>query len=211
MSYIKTIRQTINKKMDKWEAEATALEAQLTQTKMESLEQLESGKQKLRNALNDLKSEIEATETIAKDNKTKLQGEFEHLHVQLTLGKAEAHDKFEDQKKKIKDATTAFEARIDQEVGSMDKSLSTAGEKVVSGIDELNAKLDAMKIQFELEKKEGREKFESKKDALNERIKAFKADLNAKRGMAKDKAATFESEMSAALKQTKEEFFQLFS
>jgi len=46
---------------------------------------------------------------------------------------------------------------------------------------------------------------------LLEKIKAFKADLNAKRGMAKDKTAAFESEMSAALKQTKEAFSQLFS
>jgi len=49
-----------------------------------------------------------------------LQGEFEHLHVQLALGKAEAQDKFEDQKKKIQNAINSFEARINQEVGSME-------------------------------------------------------------------------------------------
>ncbi len=58
---------------------------------------------------------------------------------------------------------------------------------------------------------ETKAQFENKKSDLLAQIKKFKTRLQGKKDMAKDKAATFEKELSAAMSQIQQAFKTLFN
>jgi len=65
MSKIKEIRESIDKKLDYWEASATAFEAQLEQTKEQALVKLEVRKKTLNEALEKFTSDVAKAKGIA--------------------------------------------------------------------------------------------------------------------------------------------------
>ncbi len=69
MSKIREIREAIDTKMDKWEASATAFEAQLQQTEEQALAKLEVYKKKLNEALEKFKSEVANAKGINEEKK----------------------------------------------------------------------------------------------------------------------------------------------
>ena len=114
MSKIREIREAIDTKMDKWEASATAIEAQLQLSKEQAIEELEVRKKRLNETLEGFKSEIVKAKGLADEKKTEIQTRFDELQVQLALGKAEARDSFEAQKKKIQRSIATLESTIDR-------------------------------------------------------------------------------------------------
>ncbi len=208
MSKIHELRESIDAKLDKWEAGAAALEAQLELTKDKALERLESQKQQLRQALDRLKAEIEKSATVAAETKPKVLAQLDQLKVQLTLGKAETKDAYEAQKKKIKEAIASFQASVEREVGEVSDAVT---QELVAAENAIDAELDAMAAQFEIEKARQQGQFEQKKKELAEQIHLFKNDLKDKREKAGAKAATFEGEFSAGLDQIKKTFSNLLS
>ena len=75
----------------------------------------------------------------------------------------------------------------------------------------LDAELEALGVQFELEKAKLQGGYEEKKKELTEKITTFKADLKEKRQKAGEKLSTFEGEFSSGLDQIKKAFSSLFS
>jgi DNA repair exonuclease SbcCD ATPase subunit len=101
MSRIKELRASLDKKLDAFEHQALALEAQLTQTKEQALQRLEQRKQQLRDVLKQVQAEVLKSKDLAGQVKTEVQAKLEHLQVQLALGKADARETFEEQRTKI--------------------------------------------------------------------------------------------------------------
>ncbi len=110
MSKIKEIREAIDTKLDKWEASATAIEAQLQLSQEQAIEELEISKKRLNETMEGFKSEIVKAKGLADEKKTAIQSKFDELQVQLALGKAEVRDSFEAQREK--DPTFNLHARI---------------------------------------------------------------------------------------------------
>ena len=89
MSNIRKIRESIDTKLDRWEADETALEAQLDLNKEKAVERLEAHKQRLSEALQKFKEEIGQLPHLSQEIKDNIQTQIDHLRVQLALGKAE--------------------------------------------------------------------------------------------------------------------------
>ena len=156
MSKIREIREAIDTKLDKWEARATAVEAQLQQTKEQALEELEARKKRLNETLEGFKSEVAKAKGIADEKKTEIQARFEDLQVQLALGKAEARDAFEAQKEKIQRSIDTLETTIDHELEvagqAIDESLQKAANMFIVAAIDLEAEMEALGVQFEVKK-----------------------------------------------------------
>jgi len=116
MSRIKEIREAIATKLDKWEAEAAAFEAQLNPSKDKATERLETQKKQFADVLTKIKAKGNKLKAIAEEEKTQIQNQLEHLQVQLALSKAESKAAYESQKKAIEDAIMSFETSIDCEL-----------------------------------------------------------------------------------------------
>jgi len=214
MSKIREIREAIDTKLDKWEAGATAVEAQLQQTKEQALEELEARKKRLNTTLEAFKSEVAKAKGIADEKKTEIQARFEDVQVQLALGKAEARDAFEAQKEKIQHSITTLETTLDRELDaagqSIDESLRTAANTFIAAAIGLEAEMEALEVQFEVKKAGAMAQFEHVKRELVAQIKQYKDRLQETKQMAKDKAATFENELSDGMSQIKRAFKKLF-
>ena len=210
MSKVKEIRESIDKKLDHWEASATAFEAQLQQTEEQALAKLEVCKKTLNEALEKFKSEVAKAKGIAEEKKKEIQAEFDDLQVQLTLGKAEAKEAFGAQRKKIQHSIATLEATVDRHLDAaghaLEKSLEKAADKFIAAEIQYEAAADALEARLFMKKIEAKAQFEKKKGELLAQISEFKTQLQGKRGMAKDKAATFEKELSAGISQIKQAF-----
>jgi hypothetical protein len=215
MSKIREIREAIDTKLDKWEASATAIEAQLQLSEEQAMEELEVRKKRLNETLEGFKSEIVKAKGLADEKKTKIQNRFDELQVQLTLGKAEARDAFEPQEKKIRRSIATLESTIDHELGaagqSIEASLKKAANKFIVAAIVLEAQMEALDVQFEVKKAGAKAQFEQKKAQLVTQINEYKRQLEEKKQMGKDKAATFENELSNGMSQIKQAFNKLFN
>jgi hypothetical protein len=214
MSKIREIREAIDTKLDKWEASATALEAQLQQSKEQAVEELEVRKKRLNETLEGFKSEILKAKGLADEKKTEIQTKFDELQVQLALGKAEARDAFEAQKKKIERSIATLESTVDRELDaagqSIDESLKKAANKFIVAAIGLEAQMEAFTVQFEVKKAGAIAQFEQKKEQLISQIDEYKRQLEEKKRMARDKATTFEKELSNGMSQIEQAFKKLF-
>ncbi len=171
MSRIHEIREAIDTKLIKWEAEAAALEAHLTLSKDHAVERLETQKKQFADALTRFKAKVDESKTTAKEEKKEIRNKLEHLQVQLTLGKAKTKTAYESQIKKIKDAIESFEASIDRE---LDDASYPVVVKLIDEANALGAHLDAMEVQFEREKVRRLAQYEQKKNEIAANILAFR-------------------------------------
>ena len=210
MSKIREIRESIDKKLDHWEASATAFETQLQQTKEQAQVRLEARKKTLNEALEKFKSEVAKAKGIAEEEKKEMQAQFGDLQVQLALGKAETRDAFEAQRKKIRHSIATLEATVDRHLDAaghtIDDSLEKAVDKLIDADIEYEAESDALEAQFMMKKAEAKAQFEKKKSDLLAQINQFKTQVQGKRGMSRDKAAAFGKELSAGISQIKHAF-----
>src|SRR5208283_3511957 len=142
MPKVKEIRDSIDKKLDHWEASATAFEAQLQQTEEQARAELEVRKKKLNEALEKFKSELAKVRGITEEKKKEMQAQFDDLQVQLALGKAEARDVFETQRKKIQHSIATLEHTLD---GHMD----AAGQALDESVHKAADKYIATQIEYE--------------------------------------------------------------
>ncbi|MGO9118944.1 MAG: hypothetical protein ACLQPD_15210 [Desulfomonilaceae bacterium] len=214
MSKIREIREAIDTKLDKWQATATAAEAQLQQTKEQALEELEARKKRLKETLEAFKSEVAKAKGIADEKKTEIQARFEDLQVQLALGKAEARDAFEAQKEKIQRSIDTLETTIDHELEvagqAIDESLKKAANTFIVAAIDLEAEMEALWVQFEVKKAGAGAQFEHVKRELVAQINQYKDRLQETKQMAKDKAATFENDLSDGMSHIQQAFKKLF-
>ena len=138
------------------------------------------------------------TKGLADEKKTDIQAKFDELQVQLALGKAEARDAFEAQKKKIQRSIANLESTVDRDLDaagqSIDESLKKAANKFIAAAIGLEAQMEALEVQFEVKKAEARAQFEHQKGQLVAQINDYKRQLEEKKQMAADKAAIFEKE-----------------
>ena len=147
MASIHQIREAIDTKLDKWEADATALEAQLGLTKEKAFERLETYKKRFSEALQKLNGEIAQSQQLVGEKKQQLTGQLDHLQVQLALGKAEARDAYEAQKAKIQEGIASLKSGVEQEIGEVSE---TVKKEYVAAENALEAELEALAVQFEL-------------------------------------------------------------
>ena len=215
MTTIKQIREEIDTKLDKWEAQATALEAQLALSKEQATERLDAQKRKYEQVAQQVRDKIDAAADLAEDNKTKIKGSFEHMQVQLALGTADTRDAYQEWKQKFQTSAAAFETDVDVAVketsAGLQSELDALKEDYVREADALEAEVEAMQAQFAEDKARAKADYEKYKSDLQSQIVSYKTELDDKRKIAAGKLDTFEAELTAGANQIKDAFTRLFS
>ena len=92
----------------------------------------------------------------------------------------------------------------------MDESLRTAAREFIRAAIGVEVEMEFLAIQFEVKKAEAKAQFEHKKGQLVAQINDYKRQLEEKKRMARDKAATFENELSNGMSQIEQAFKKLF-
>jgi hypothetical protein len=207
MPKLQEIRESIEAKLDKWEASALALKAQLKETKDKAADRVEDRKKELSATLNRLRSEVGKSKTIAEETRTDIVNRLEHLQVQLALGKLEARDEYMEQKKKIHDAVSSLETSIDRQ---FDEAFGKLGRDLVRGADALDAEFSAFLFRLEEKKERIVKQTEDKKEEILAQLHDFQDKIQEKRGKAKEKTKTFEDEFTTGLKQIRDAFTRFF-
>jgi hypothetical protein len=210
MSRIKELRASVDKKLDALEHQALALEAQLTQTKEQALQRLEQRKQQLRDVLKQVHAKVQKSKEVAEQARVEVQGKLEHLQVQLALGKADAHDTFEEQRTRVLKALNEFESVADQKLKGAAFESGKLWEDLVGRASGLEAEFEALKNRFESEKVKQQTVLESKKQELLTKLQTFKTQLKDKRQAVQAKGDSFELDLRNGLNEIKKAFQRLF-
>jgi hypothetical protein len=210
MSRIKELRASIDKKLDALEHQTLALEAQLTQTKDQTLQRLEQRKQQLRDLLKQVQADMQNSKEMAEQAKSEVQTKLEHLQVQLALGKADAREAFEVQRTKILKALNEFESVAEQKLKGAAFESGRVWEDLVSRTSTLEAEFEALKDRFESERSKQQVTLESKKQELLTKLVLFKDQLKVKRLAVQAKADVLETDLRERLDQIKAGVKRLF-
>jgi hypothetical protein len=207
MARLQEIRATIEAKLDKWEACAKALGAQLMETRERAAERVESRKKELSDTLNRLRVEIERSKTIADETRQDIINRLEQLQIQLALGKMEARTEYMTQRKKISAAVSSLEDSIDRQ---FDEAFGMLGRELVRRADALEAEFSAFMYQMEEKKENVARMAEDQKEKILAQLQDFQQKVQKRRGITREKARTFEEEFSVGLHHIREAFRQFF-
>lgn len=207
MAKLHEIRESIEAKLDKWEANAKALGAQLQETKDRAADRVENRKKELSDTLNRLRTEVERSKTIADETRQDIMNRLEHLQIQLALGKMEAKSEYMSQKKKISEAVSSLEYSLDRH---FDEAYGKLARELVRRADALEAEFSAFVFRIEEKKENVAQLAEDKKEKILAQLQDFQHKIQEKKGMAREKAKTFEEEFSAGLQHIRDAFRQFF-
>ena len=92
-----------------------------------------------------VRNELSASTAVVGQVKAELQSALDHLHVQLTLGKAEARDSIEEQREKITQALSQFESMADRTLAGVPFGSGRLWEDLVGRANRLEAEFDALR------------------------------------------------------------------
>ena len=192
--------------IDQVKSKVEEFEVQLALGKAEAEDRLEKEKKKFSEFLGKAKDAVGKAENIGKEKKEELITKYEELQVQLALGKAETRDAFETQKSKIESAIKNFQ----QVVQTVDDELSDIPGLLTDISSQLNSKLEAFEVQFELAKAESEDILEEKKKELSDQLNVLKKKLDNRKNLADDRLEEFGKDLSHGLNQIKNAFSKLF-
>ncbi len=215
MSTIKEIREAVDAKLDKWEAQASALQAQLDLDKTEVLKRVEEQKGRLEQIAQSVRDKIDAAGGFAEETKAKIRTSYDHMQVQLALGVADTRDAYQGWKQKLQSSVAAFEAELDlaaaEDDAALQADLDALKADFIKEADALEAEIDAMEAQFDEDKARAKDDFDKYKQDVQSKIDAYKAELDEKRKTAADKLGSFDTELNAGATQIKDAVSKLFS
>jgi len=206
MSIIKDIRESIDTRLDHLDARAEALEAQLEGTREEALKRIEQQKENLVTALSRMEQKVAGSMT---KKSADLHAAFDHLRVQLALGKAESTDLLEEQEKKIHDAVQGVEERLGHAEQGLEENLAKQATIFVGIANKLKAEFEAAQLQFALFQGEHREDVEAGKEALRGTLNTLRDKMKSAGHEVGDRLGDFEKEFGAGLAQIRKAFLEL--
>ncbi len=211
MSYVQQLRAKIDQSIDRWEAAAQSIEDYLVATGETVSEAVEREKAKARDAADRIKQGVERAQQLPPDVRNRIQRNLDHLKVQLTLGRAEALDAIDDQKRRIAEASRNVEKQIDAMDRQAREDINEAIEEWIRADIALQQELDQLSMELGHNRAEVRAALEAKKKKLLDQIKDFRTNLNDKRIKAEAKGEAFAAEMNQAFRQIKSAFSGLTS
>lgn len=134
--------------------EIEELALQFSLGKAEAADKFEEIKKDFNGKANEWKKVFAEPKTFNKEKAATLKAKFEALQVQLALGKAEAKDLFEEQRKKILNSIHEIEVEMKGNPG-MNERLS----EFKSEIEKFKLKMEILKLKFDLKKFDAEDKF----------------------------------------------------
>jgi len=215
MSKVRRIREDIDTNLEKWEAWASAVEAQLNLTIEQAFDKLNEKKLKLKNPLEQLEQIIQESTSIDETQKNQLLIELDHLKIQLAVQRlkdeAKARRINEEDRKKIEKSISSIETNFDENIEIIDDSMHQILKSFFKEANELNAEFQAIDIRLDEGIDDISEKIDIKKSDLEAKIKIFKEDLKKKREQSEENGESANAKLSEAKNQILGAFKDLFS
>ena len=152
MTSIKEMRSAIDSGLDKLQAKAVAVSAQVELTIDDINDRIDQHEKKLSNATARLLNKLD--QIVSRESMEKLEGKVDHLEVQLALGAADTRDAINAKKSEIARAIAELEAELDAADAALEREMAaefdTVIEDYMTGVIALNAELEAMEELYDL-------------------------------------------------------------
>lgn len=156
----------------------------------ESSRRFEELKLKFRGTLDTLKQNINTWKEENQDEINSLNQKIDEMQVQLSLGKAEGLDAFEEQKKKISLQWNLLKLKLEQH-----PRYHTLQQELKEEILNWRIKMDLLKIQFALGKVEVKDRWENISGEISKEVEHLGKVVEAGAGIAGEKLDQFEVEI----------------
>lgn len=215
MTSILNIRESINSKLDKWEAQANALQAQLELSKDQVMQRVEKQKQRLEKISKNVAEKINASAKLTSETKLNIKSSFEHLQLQLSLGGMDTRVAYQDWKHNLQYSLAKFEADLELSSTEDDEAIMAEMDMLmaeyIKEVYAMDAEIEAMELKFGDDKARIKANFENDRQEVLSKIDSYKAELAIKRKETTDKIEKFESELSDGASKIKDSVKNLFS
>jgi len=213
MSKFEEIRGTVETKLEQMKAQLSAFERQLRLERDQAVEQLEARKRRVEKEARELRSLVEEWPRVTSSTKADLQASFEQLRLQLALGATESRDALDEQRRKLDDAISSFETKLDHAVEEAAARAVPALEGVqrdfVRAADSLRAEQEVLLLRLEHEGGRAKAEFEKRGHEVVAQIEAVRKNMEAKREQASVKLSEFTEELSSGVSRVREAFSKL--
>jgi len=213
--YIQQIRQSIDARLDALAARADALGAQLAAGKREAAQRLERRKQALRESLDQLKKELQHQRSLAEEKRLQLAAAIDEFKLQIGLGRADALDVLEAQRKKLSEAIAKFEPEADRQLAGarlhLEAAYETMTRRYVQACDALVAEMEAAKERLKQELSYRGVDLERHQRELNDKVAQLKHQLAEQRKHYSEKWKQFQGEIEPGIRQIAKAVKGLFS
>lgn len=200
MSTAKSIRESIDGALDKWQAKAEAMEAQVEASKEQVSEKFEASKQKYLEFMDKLKEKVSANKELSQERAQALHTKIDEARVQIALGKADTADAIEAQTKVIKKKIREVEEELNKDIASFDKKLnegwSQIMENLVKASDVFEADLDAAGARLTALKSKASGELKESKEEIKKSLAEIKEKIAEERKNFSESTAAFDAEFS---------------
>ncbi|MCF8253608.1 MAG: hypothetical protein K9H61_13645 [Bacteroidia bacterium] len=150
-----------------WQKRLEEMQMQFSLGKMDAVDAFEKQKEQYRSMLLTFKENIDKGTGMAEEKATEMKAKIEELRLQLTLGKADGMDAFEEQRKKIELAMhelyVANKSNLDE---AYNKSLTFFDHNA----EAFKTGLEIVKLQFSLAKMDAKDTMEEKQKEIGEKM-----------------------------------------
>jgi hypothetical protein len=215
MTKVHQLRIKADETLDRLEARALALEANINLTNDQISERIQRLKDHSSTTANAIQAKVGDIQGIASDQKAKITDSLEQLKLQLSLGRLEAKSTAAEQKKLIENAAIVVSAHIRANADHLDAEIDKDLDAWAQALIELDAEFEAAEMAWDAEwraaKAANDAHFEAKKQKITDDIAKFKSELTGRRDAAQDKLESFHDEMSEAFSQVRSAFQNLAS
>lgn len=153
----KSFKDKLGKLISKAETEIDDLRVKISLGKLNGADLFEDMKKELANSFHEISNEIKSE---GKDVSDSVKSNIESLQLQLSLGKAEALDIYEEQKEKINQSITQLEKDIRDARNNLTYD---AKIKIQNELEKFRLKMEVLQIRYELGRLDLKDNVESKK------------------------------------------------
>jgi thymidylate synthase len=150
-----------------WQKRLEEMQMQFSLGKMDAVDAFEKQKEQYRSMLLTFKENIDKGTGMAEEKAAEMKAKIEELRLQLTLGKAEGMDAFEEQRKKIE---LAMHELYIANKGNLDAAYNKSLTLFDHNAEAFKTGLEIVKLQFSLAKMDAKDTMEEKQKEIGEKM-----------------------------------------
>ncbi len=184
--------------LQKAQQEIEELTLQFALGKAEASDKFEEIKKEFSEKSNEWKRVFSHLKSVTEEKTIALRTKMEELQLQLALGKAEAKEAFEEQRKKIMNLIQEIEVEIKN-----NPELTIRLNEFKIDLEKFKLKMEVLKLKFELKKFEMKDDFKSEMADTKHKIEKIFGKVEDKWDDAKKKYSSFGDEIDLTYKHLK--------
>jgi len=186
-----------------WKQKADEIRVQLNLGAAEAADKYEKEKKAVKNWIHETEEKIKEN---GDDNLNTLRTKLEELKVQASLGKAEARDEYEEQRKKFNQKLHEAREEAKEVSQKADHKAKSIGEKTSQRLQAWQTQFDIFNIQLHLGAKEASEKWNEQKGKFKSWLDKVDDQLDDVQSDSKESWESFKTEVGSSWSNLKSKF-----